>query len=60
MDRRSFLRSAAVCATAAIPFTALVERSLAAQDFKRGTAPRTNRWIRASVPTRDGYSPDRK
>src|SRR5688572_31810758 len=32
MDRRSFLRSAAVTATAAVPFTAFIRRSVSAQE----------------------------
>ena len=36
MNRRSFLKNAAVTATAAIPFTAFVERTIAVQDHKRG------------------------
>jgi secreted PhoX family phosphatase len=36
MNRRSFLKNAAVTATAAIPFTALVERTITAQDHQGG------------------------
>jgi secreted PhoX family phosphatase len=36
MDRRSFLKNAAVSATAAIPFTALMERTVRAQDHRGG------------------------
>lgn len=36
MNRRSFLKNAAVTATAAMPFTALVERTIAAQDHQGG------------------------
>lgn len=36
MNRRSFLKNAAVTATAAIPFTALVERTVAAQGNQGG------------------------
>jgi secreted PhoX family phosphatase len=36
MDRRSFLKNAAVTATAAVPFTAFMQRGLAAQDHQGG------------------------
>ena len=36
MDRRSFLKSAAVTATAAVPLTAFMQRAALAQDHQRG------------------------
>jgi secreted PhoX family phosphatase len=36
MNRRSFLKSAAVTATAAVPFTAFIQRTVGAQDHKGG------------------------
>jgi secreted PhoX family phosphatase len=36
MDRRSFLKNAAVTATAAVPFTALIQRTISAQDHQGG------------------------
>ena len=36
MDRRSFLKNAAITATAAVPFTAFIQRGVGAQDHKGG------------------------
>jgi secreted PhoX family phosphatase len=36
MDRRSFLKNAAVTATAAVPFTAFIQRGVAAQEHQGG------------------------
>jgi hypothetical protein len=53
MNRRSFLKNAAVTATAAIPFTALVERTLAAQDRQEGLRRGQTAGYGPLVPTLD-------
>ena len=54
MDRRSFMKSAAVGAVAAVPFTALVARLNAAQDHRGGVRRGHTAGYGPLFPTNDG------
>ena len=53
MDRRSFLKSAAVTATAAVPFTAFIQRTVSAQDHQGGIRRGHTTGYGALFPTID-------